>query len=166
MFRPLAIALAIGAFVSFGVPLQASCVQQPTAIVAVEVRSCEAAPVYAERVTECLQVKWLRNMQTRMVARNTGIVIEGTARATREVTWLAADMVALGPRVPAEQTGKWYLAADTGLTCEKLRPGATIELHQLQLCCDVVPPGDFGCWFGVNQLQTIPQVVAEALRER
>jgi hypothetical protein len=166
MCRPLAIALAIGAFVSFRVPLQAACIQQPTAIVAVEVRSCEAAPVYAERVTECLQVKWLRDMQKRMVSRQGGIVIEGKAQATREVTWLAADTVALGPRVPAEETGAWYLAADTGLTCEKLRPGTTIELHQMQLCCDVIPPGNFPCWFGVEQLETIPQVLTEALRER
>jgi hypothetical protein len=60
-------------------------------------------------------------------------------------------------------SGAWYYDA-RGASCSVLSEGKVLAVLTTATCCDVIPPQDLPCFFGVSAAQTVPSELAGFLR--
>ena len=139
-------------------------------VVEIRVDRCESAESFAKVDQSCRRVPWLESMQERIVARNRGTVISGMIAQAWEVTWFGPESFAVGPAIPADISGTWFteLFGESGnrLSCAELKTGAKLRLMKSQPCCDVIPPSDYPCWFGIDALHRVPDRIEAEISGR
>lgn len=149
--------------------VNAECVQaEPSShIVDVQIHTCETPTAFAKASQDSLTLPWLSSMQKRLVDRSKGLVIKGLIKQTQGVTWFARDSVALGLIDSSNAEGTWHLEPSSEKTaavdCSQFQPGTVVRLLRWPPCCDVFPPADMSCWFGIGRLQILPEVVRKSL---
>ena len=143
-----------------------SCIGPMTFVIDVEVRSCTTQEAFVSASSECLQ-PWMRELHGRMMKRERGgVIIEGTVHRRMEVTWYDGKSATVGASVPVAEDGQWLIRAKSNLSCDTIQPGTTMQLLLAKRCCDVLPPRDFSCWYGVDTLEPLPQPVTKVLQGR
>ncbi len=145
-----------GTLISFGclvagspAMIRAECVATTPQVVEIRVQECVTSGAFAQSATPCLGSRWFTSLQQTVVARSPGVVVSGKIIETS------------GPPVTGETSGTWYVVAQPGrssqLTCSDMAPNSVVPFLLWAPCCDVIPPYNFPCWFGVGQLQPLVQ---------
>lgn len=144
----------------------ASCVEVSPEVVTLRVESCESAESYRDRRLAKAALPWLVDVAMEVVARHPGVVLSGTIVDAQEFDWEDDGSVTLGAFRTTEEHGVWFLDRAAPERCDAWREAESppaVRFVRHAPCCDVVPPYDVPCLFGVGLLVDVPPEVAERL---
>ena len=134
--------------------LHAVCINTEHRVVEVQITECHTVQAFAETVPACPQFEWISSLQPRMLENSKGMIVRGVITAARPLTFSSVGKPTVGARSVVNEPGTWYYRPPAGQTCDKLP--TTMELALMQRCCDVIPPGEASCWFGIDTLAPMP----------
>jgi len=162
-----AIALLAGAGLWLPARAVASCIEVAPEVVTLRIEGCEEIGSYRDRRLEKAALPWLVEVAVEVVARHPGLVLTGTVIEAQEILWEDDGSAALGAFRVASERGTWFLESAAPARCEawsREESAPEIRLVRHTPCCDVIPPYDVPCLFGVGLVTEAPPAVAELLR--
>ena len=152
--------LVMGPWVARG-----DCLARPMHVIEVEIRSCETVEAYAARHPEAgVEWEWQPQSRTWMMKRSAGgIVIEGIVGWKWLVTAWNGKAAKADPPVWANEPGTWFVQPEAKLSCETVTAGQRVTLVHAHRCCCVQPPPQFGCWYEMDELAPVHDIIAKAI---
>ena len=95
-------------------------------------------------------------MQEEAVTNAEGWVMRGTVAQVQEMTTYQDGTMLLDAPTQTDVPGVWFVPTfsddPASFSCSSAA-GQVLQFVVWSPCCDVVPPGDFSCWFELKNLR-------------